>query len=111
MSLQKLYEMMVSTFGFEVIGKANNGKEAIEIYHSFTNKPDVILLDHRMPIQNGIDTAQILLSLKNPPKIIFISADKSVRTRALALGGLTFIEKPFSVQVLHNEIIKVLGIG
>ena len=111
LSLQKLYEMMISTFGFEVIGKANNGKEAIEKYNSLTKKPDVILLDHRMPIQNGMDTALILLRLKNPPKIIFISADKSVRSRALALDGITFIGKPFSVKVLHNEIIKVLGIS
>ncbi|MBY9010418.1 MAG: response regulator [Candidatus Lokiarchaeota archaeon] len=109
LSLQKLYEMIISTFGFTVVGKANNGKEAIEKYHALTNKPDVILLDHRMPVQNGIDTALILLKLKNPPKIIFISADKSVRTRALALDGLTFIEKPFSVKALHNEIIKALG--
>ena len=108
LSLQKLYEMMISTFGFEIIGKANNGKEAVEKYHALPNKPDVILLDHRMPIQNGLDTALILLKLKNPPKIIFISADKSVRAQAIALDGLTFIEKPFSVKVLHDEIIKVL---
>ena len=109
LSLQKLYEMMISTFGYEVIEKAYNGKEAIEKYHALTNKPDVILLDHRMPVQNGLDTALILLRLKNPPKILFISADKSVRARALALDGLTFIEKPFSVKVLHKEIDRVLG--
>ena len=101
--------MMISTFGFTVVGKANNGKEAIEKYNALTNKPDVILMDHRMPVQNGIDTSIILLKLKKPPKIIFISADKSVKTRALALKGLTFIEKPFSVTALHDEIIKVLS--
>ena len=100
---------MISTFGYEVIEKANNGKEAIEKYHALTNKPDVILLDHRMPVQNGLETALILLRLKNPPKIIFISADKSIRTQALALDGITFIAKPFSVKVLHKEIDKVLG--
>jgi YesN/AraC family two-component response regulator len=102
---------MISTFGFTVVGKANNGKEAIEKYGALTIKPDVVLMDHRMPVQNGIDTALILLKLKNPPKIIFTSADISIKTRALALDGLTFLEKPFDVKALHDEIIKVLGIN
>ena len=100
--------MMISTFGFIVIGKANNGKEAIEKFNALTNKPDVILMDHRMPVQNGIDTAIILSKLKKPPKIIFTSADISVKNQALALGGLTFLEKPFTVNALHDEIIGVL---
>ena len=109
LSLQKLYEMMISTFGFRVVGIANNGKEAIEMYNALNDKPNVILMDHRMPVQNGLDTALILLKLKKPPKIIFTSADISIKGRALALGGLTFLEKPFSVKALHDEIIKVLG--
>ncbi len=100
--------MMISTFGFRVVGKANNGKEAIEKYNALTDKPDVILMDHRMPVQNGIDTAIILLNIKKPPKIIFISADISIKNRALALGGITFLEKPFTVKALHTEIIKVI---
>jgi len=109
LSLQKLYEMMISTFGYKVAGKANNGKEAIEMYNALTNKPNVILMDHRMPIQNGLDTALILLKFKKPPKIIFTSADISIKAQALAIGGLTFLEKPFSVKALHDEIIKALA--
>ena len=49
--------MMLTTFGFKVVDKASNGKEAIEKFVSFSNKPDLILMDHRMPVKNGIDTA------------------------------------------------------
>ena len=108
LSLQKLYEMMISTFGFKVVGKANNGKEAIEMYKALKKKPNIILMDHRMPIQNGLDTALILLKQQKPPKIIFTSADISIKNRALAIGGLSFLEKQFSVKALHNEIIKAL---
>ncbi|MBY9015526.1 MAG: response regulator [Candidatus Lokiarchaeota archaeon] len=111
LSLQKLYEMMISTFGFKVVGKANNGKEAIEKYYALTNKPDIILMDHRMPVQNGIDTALILLKLKNPPKIIFTSADISIKKRALTLDGLRFLEKPFTIKALHDEIRELLEIS
>jgi hypothetical protein len=33
----------------------------------------------------------------------------SIKSRALALDGLTFLEKPVSVKALHDEIIKVLA--
>jgi len=106
--LQKLYEMMLKTQGFEIIGKAGNGSEAINIFKSLPNKPDIVLMDHRMPIKNGIDTTLELTRLNSNTKIIFISADNSVKKRALSIGVKCFIEKPFSIDQLNNEIKKVI---
>lgn len=110
LSLQRLYEMMITTFGFKVVDKASNGKEAIEKFMSFSSKPDLILMDHRMPVKNGIDTAIELLKINNRTKIIFASADNSVNGRALEIGAAAFIKKPFTVVELHNEIKKVLNL-
>jgi two-component system chemotaxis response regulator CheY len=108
LSLQKLYEMMLETFGFEVVGKASNGKEAIDVYKSLPKNPDIILMDHRMPVKNGIDTTIEILKCDSQLKIIFTSADNSVKNEALSIGAKIFIEKPFNVQRLHHEINKVL---
>jgi len=108
LSLQHLYELMLKTFGFKILGKASNGMEAIDVFQSLDNKPDVILMDHRMPIKNGIDTTKEILNFNSHSKIIFISADKSVKKEALSIGAIHFIEKPFSVKELHDEIIKIL---
>ncbi|MFX1587487.1 MAG: response regulator [Promethearchaeota archaeon] len=106
--LQKLYEMMLKTYGFKIIGMAGNGSEAINIFKSLNNKPDIVLMDHRMPIKNGIDTTLELTRLNSNTKIIFISADNSVKKQALSIGAKSFIEKPFSIDQLNSEINKVI---
>ncbi|MFX0019864.1 MAG: response regulator [Promethearchaeota archaeon] len=106
--LQKLYEMMLKTQGFKIIGKAGNGSEAINIFKSLINKPDIVLMDHRMPIKNGIDTTLELTRLNSHTNIIFISADNSVKKQALSIGAKSFIEKPFSIDQLNKEIKKVI---
>jgi len=110
LSLQKLYEMMLTTFGFEVVDKASNGKEAIEKFKSLSPKPDVILMDHRMPVKNGIDTTIELMKFNNHTKIIFTSADNSIKERALEIGAISFIEKPFTVIKLKIEINRVFNL-
>ncbi len=108
LSLQRLYEMMLKTFGFNVLAKASNGKDAIDVFISLDIKPDVILMDHRMPVKNGIDTTIEILKCNSHSKIIFVSADKSIKKEALSIGASRFIEKPFSVTKLHEEINKVV---
>lgn len=106
--LQKLYEMMLDTQGYKVIAKAGNGDEAIDLFKSLSTKPDIILMDHRMPIKNGIEATIELIKLNSNSKIIFISADNSVKKQALSSGAKKFIEKPFSIEQLHQEIKSVI---
>ena len=108
LSLQHLYETMLKTFGFKVLAKASNGKEAMDVFLSLENKPDVILMDHRMPVKNGIDTTKEILRSNSQSKIIFISADKSIKKEALSIGAVHFIEKPFSVDTLREEINRIV---
>ncbi|TFG14218.1 MAG: response regulator [Promethearchaeota archaeon] len=100
--------MILKTSGFNVIGKANNGDEAVKIYRSNSQNLDVILMDHRMPIKNGIEATKEILELDRKTKIIFTSADKSIKKQALLSGAISFLEKPFSFADLVKEIEKVL---
>jgi len=108
LSLQHLYELMLKGFGFKDIAKASNGKEAIDVFLSLDNKPEIILMDHRMPVKNGIDTTKEILNFNPHSKVIFISADKSIKKEALSIGAVLFIEKPFSVNKLREEINKII---
>ena len=107
-SIQMLYRKILDLVGYKVIGVANNGEEAIEMYNSFNDKPDIILMDHRMPIKNGIETTKEILRIHGTQKIIFASADKTVRKEALETGTAGFIDKPFSLAQLHQTIKKVV---
>jgi len=94
--------------GFEVVGIANNGEEAVLIYKSFLEKPHIILMDHRMPIKNGIDATKEILQIDNHSKIIFTSADTNIREEALSIGAVSFKDKPFTIERLINNIKKAL---
>lgn len=82
------------------------------MYNRFSTKPDIILMDHRMPIKNGIEaTKEIFQNSSNiKPKIIFISADRSIKEIALSIGVISFKNKPFSLERLFNNIEKAASI-
>ena len=108
-SLRRLYEMILSNSGFKVIATAENGDTALKMFKSFSTLPDIILMDHRMPIKNGLETMKEILEISQYPKIIFVSADVSVKQKALSSGSVSFLEKPFSIEVLLKEIKEVLS--
>jgi two-component system chemotaxis response regulator CheY len=90
--------------GFEVIAEAKNGEEAVNLYNSFSKKPDIILMDHRMPIKNGIEATKQILKMNTKTKIIFTSADNSIKKEALSIGAKSFLDKPFGIAQLIDTI-------
>ena len=101
-----LFEQFLKFKGHEVIAKAFNGVEALEIYNSLQNTPDIILMDHRMSPKNGIETTKELKAINPDCKIIFVSADYSVRDHALEVGAIEFLEKPIDFTTLFRIIEK-----
>jgi two-component system chemotaxis response regulator CheY len=101
-SLRLLYEKALKLNGYNVVGSAKDGEEAVNMYNRFSAKPDIILMDHRMPIKNGIEaTKEIFQNSSNlKPKIIFISADRSIKETALSIGVISFKDKPFSLYLI-----------
>lgn len=103
-SLQFFYEQVLIMNGFEVVGIANNGIEAVSMFKSFSNKPKVILMDQRMPEMSGIEASRIILQIDNRVKVIFISADASIKEEAISIGVFLFIDKIFTIDELVDAI-------
>ena len=106
-SLQRLYGLILKEAGFEIVDAAINGKDAVEKYNRLKVKPDLILMDHRMPIKNGLDAMAEILKINKKAKIIFASAEMSVKQKALSLGACEFLDKPFKMQKLLTTIQKL----
>lgn len=79
----------------EVIGKAINGKEAIDFLDSNPERPDIITCDLQMPIMNGFDTIEHIMAYNPIPILIVTVLNKDDNfMKALKLGALDIIQKP-----------------
>ena len=107
-TLQSTYNELLIISGHYIQGIANNGEEAVKMFKSFSKKPDIILMDHRMPIKNGLETTKEILEIDNDSKIIFVSADNSVKEEAINMGAAEFLKKPFGFKKLLKDIGKIL---
>jgi FixJ family two-component response regulator len=67
-----------------------------------------ILLDVQMPGLSGLDLQKVILAMRNPTPIVFITAhrEEDIKDQALAQGALGFLEKPFDEQALIDLIQK-----
>ncbi len=101
----------------EVVGKAKNGKEALEMLAAFN--PDVVTLDINLPERNGIDVLTDIMRIK-PTKVIMLSAytrvGASATIKALELGAVDFIAKPsgeisLGLKKLRSEIIDKIKLA
>ncbi len=108
-SLQRFYKQILTLDGFEVVGIASDGEEAVSMFKSFSVKPSIILMDHRMPKKNGIEASKEILKIDKNVKIIFTTADDSVEKEALSIGAYSFKNKPFTIEQLIDNIIKALN--
>ena len=89
------------------VTKASDGKEAISKFKSFSTKPDFIIMDYRMPIKHGIDTAKEILKINKTVQIILISGDIGVKERAFRSGAKGFIKKPITIENVIKKIEKL----
>ena len=93
-------------FPLELVGEASNGQEAIDILNQ-TNT-DIVFLDIRMPIMDGIETARHLQKLQNPPAIIFTTALDGHALEAFELNAVDYLLKPIRLERLLSALNKAL---
>lgn len=106
--LQDLYTDILTMVGHEVVERAYNGEEAVIKYEAMGNRPDLIIMDHRMPIKNGIEATREILAFDPAARVLFISADVSQEGFVRRIGAFGFLEKPFPMDRLFHVIAKVL---
>ena len=108
-SIMDMYVWMINELSdYEVMDTAENGLEAVEKYRNFEHKPDLVLMDHRMPIKNGLQAATEILEMDDKAKILFASADDKKQEEILATGAIGFLKKPFDLNDLLVMISKIL---
>jgi len=102
----KSLENMVKSIGYNV-DSARNGAKALEQYTTY--KPDVVLLDWKMPVMDGVTCAKKILENDPAARIVIISGDQEIAVHDIGVGLKNdikdFVLKPFDI----NEISKVIS--
>ena len=101
--------LMIEELGYKVL-QAENGKKATQI---FRDKKDVIclvILDMKLPDENGSDTCKRLNEINSNVKILHTSGlGRTQGIESLDCGCNDFLEKPFKIEELSNKIEDLLG--
>ena len=87
-----------------VVAEAKNGKEAIDL--ALQTKPDLMLLDIRMPVMDGIEAAQHAQKIEPKPYIIFTTAFDAYAIKAFDLNAIDYLLKPIRLERLQTAINK-----
>jgi two-component system response regulator AlgR len=86
----------------EVVGEASTGRAALDTLA--TAKADVVLLDIRMPEMDGIELAQHLQKLEDPPAIVFTTAYDAYAIRAFEVHAVDYVLKPIRTSRLAEAL-------
>jgi len=95
--------------GFEVVGEAANGNQAVEKYQEA--KPDLVTLDITMPEMDGIEALKKIRGMDSGARIIMCSAmgQQAMVIDAIQNGARDFVVKPFQAERVLEAVKKALS--
>jgi len=98
-----LVEMLVEA-GYDVLAEASDGAQAIELVKA--HKPDLAILDVKMPILDGISAAEEIISLC-PVLMLTAFSQRELVDRARDAGVMAYVLKPFTI----NDLVPAIEIA
>ena len=110
--MRKMLSDILKKEGFEVVGEADNGKDAVERFKEL--KPDMVTMDIVMPKMeeiDGIAAVREIVKIDPQAKIIMVSAmgQHALVVEAIQAGAKDFIVKPFQPSRVVEAMRRVLG--
>jgi response regulator NasT len=92
-------------FGFDVIGEAKDGAEAVDLAKSL--EPDLVVMDIKMPNMDGITAAAEMQKLKIPVVLLTAFSQKELVDQASEAGAMAYVVKPFT----PNDLLPAIEIA
>ncbi|HEY4614283.1 MAG TPA: response regulator [Citricoccus sp.] len=97
---------ILSAEGYAVVGEADNGQRAVELATELA--PDVVLMDVKMPIMDGITAAEQIAREKVAPVVLLTAfSQRELVERARQAGAMAYVVKPFS----ENDLVPAIELA
>ena len=92
--------------GFEVVAEAADGEKAVALAREL--RPDLVVMDVKMPLMDGISAAEILTKERIAPVVLLTAfSQRELVERAAEAGALAYVVKPFT----PNDLIPAIDIA
>jgi response regulator NasT len=97
---------MLRDEGYEIVGEAGDGQEAVDLAESL--KPDLVIMDVKMPRRDGIDAASEIAGKRIAPILILTAfSQRELVERARDAGAMAYLVKPFNI----NDLIPAIEVA
>lgn len=99
---------MLEDNGYEVVGEAANGEEAVELARKF--RPSVVCMDVKMPRMDGIEAAGIICDENIAPVVMLTAFSQSdLVKKATGAGAMAYVTKPYEESKLLPALEVAMG--
>ncbi len=98
----RLVKLALEKYGYSSIKIAGNGYRALEIFYDI----DLVIMDYKMPVLNGIETMELMLERNKLCEFIFMSADFLIKEHLKGYQVFGILEKPFELENLFSLLKK-----
>lgn len=99
---------MLREEGYQVVGEAGDGQEAVDLAESL--RPDLVIMDVKMPRRDGIDAAAEIAAKRIAPVVVLTAfSQRDLVEKARDAGAMAYLVKPFSITDLVPAIEVALS--
>jgi DNA-binding NarL/FixJ family response regulator len=107
--LRKTLRLVLSTCpGYEVVGEAEDGKEAVQLCKTLL--PDVVLMDLKMPVMDGITATRLIKAGDSTTLVIILSRldDQEIIQQAMQAGAARCLSKEITAKDLCASLCEII---